>query len=158
MAKVTNVTLDNLAYISGTDDVRVQIQYQVEFLPQEVGQTFRIEVDLVESDLPGDDTDEPILIEQDPDTLYTISFSGIGPFKHRLADEITVTVDQLTYIKIITVAVDRALLNEDPGFDLINPPLGFPHHFKWVKPHTDEIQARVRVAHEEFSSVKGVPA
>lgn len=145
MAKVTEVVLQNFTSTNDVSKLRAQVDYKIQFAPQEAGQKYRIEVSLVASDLPPDD-EPPPPIGSDPKTLYNFVFGN--PLQQAVYKMVQVNPNQLLISDSVTADVPKTVLNEDPG-NLPGPgPL--PH------PRLDEIRARVRVVAQTLSNVQKV--
>lgn len=155
MAEVTKVVLDEVTLVPRTDDVQVRVEYEIRFLEEEIGQTFEVKVELVESDIAPDE--ELQFIGSDPDLLYTFKPNTSGPFMlfNTLKGKVVVKPGELVHTKTLTAKVDRALLDEDPGeTDFASPKFPIPGG---KLPHPDEISARVSVTHQKISAQQHVP-
>ncbi|MBN1434640.1 hypothetical protein JW921_07760 [Candidatus Fermentibacterales bacterium] len=136
MAEVSEVSLD-IAQGSRDELKRVTVEWRLTFGPQDAGKRFRLLVMLLGEDMPGDD--EPPASQGRAASQWLYTFTRADGTRHRIVEAV-----EGTAVYRESRELDRSVLDEDPGFDLIRREPG-----DWVRfPHKDEVYARVTLVEE----------
>lgn len=129
MAKVTQVKLAPIEY-SG-DQATVKVEYDIEFTPDEIGQSWRLAVEIC-----GYDGGKKLATPP----LYKFKYGG-GFFKLPYT---TVVPSGPVLSQTVSRTLERDTVDEDPGFDL--------HDAGGVQvpvPRQDELFARVTISRQD---------
>lgn len=139
MAEVNDVSLC-IEPGSNGDKRKVTVSYNLTFAPSEAGKKFKVAIGLVGDDPPGDEEPAPLFLTAQPFYMFTYGLS-----KNKFT---TVTAQAGEQSFTETRELDRTTLDEDPGSKSIDVAPGT----KIKIPHTDDVYARVSLAHEARSS------
>src|SRR5262245_22569568 len=108
MAEVKDVTLQ-IAPGSTSSKRKVTVTYKLAFTGNEIGKKFKVVIDLLGEDKPGDDEPAPLFSVSQP--FYTFTFAAL--FGSSKSTTITAQVGEQSFSE--SRELDREKLEEDPG-------------------------------------------